>query len=35
MGVSQKLDPAIILEGSAAAISEYQGYKNDMQSDCW
>lgn len=26
---------AIILEGSAAAISEYQGYKNDMQSDCW
>ena len=26
---------AIILEGSAAAISEYQGYKNDMQGDCW
>ena len=26
---------AIILEGSASAISEYQGYKNDMQSDCW
>lgn len=26
---------AIILEGSAAGISEYQGYKNDMQSDCW
>lgn len=26
---------SIILEGSAAAISEYQGYKNDMQSDCW
>lgn len=24
-----------VLEGSAAAISEYQGYKNDMQSDCW
>lgn len=24
-----------ILEGSAGAISEYQGYKNDMQSDCW
>lgn len=24
---------ATILEGSAAAISEYQGYKNDMQSD--
>lgn len=26
---------SIILEGSAAAISEYQGYKDDMQSDCW
>ncbi|EWH01485.1 hypothetical protein [Halomonas sp. BC04] len=26
---------AIILEGSAAGVSEYQGYKNDMQSDCW
>ena len=26
---------SIILEGSAGAISEYQGYKNDMQSDCW
>ena len=26
---------AIILEGSAMAISEYQGYKSDMQSDCW
>jgi hypothetical protein len=24
-----------ILEGSAAAISENQGYKDDMQSDCW
>lgn len=24
---------AIILEGSSAAISEYQGYKNDMQND--
>lgn len=26
---------AIIFEGSAEAISEYQGNKNDMQSDCW
>jgi hypothetical protein len=26
---------AIILEGSAIAISEYQGYKNDMERDCW
>ena len=26
---------SLILEGSACAISEYQGYKNDMQSDCW
>lgn len=26
---------SIILEGSADAIAEYQGYKNDMQSDCW
>lgn len=26
---------SIILEGSSSAISEYQGYKNDMQSDCW
>lgn len=26
---------AFIMEGSAAAISEYQGYKDDMQSDCW
>lgn len=26
---------AIILEGSAAAISEYQGYKDDAQSECW
>lgn len=26
---------AIILEGSVGAISEYQGYKDDMQSDCW
>ena len=26
---------ATILDGSAAAISEYQGYKDDMQSDCW
>jgi hypothetical protein len=26
---------SIIIEGSSAAISEYQGYKNDMQSDCW
>lgn len=25
---------SIILEGSATAISEYQGYKNDMQSGC-
>tara|TARA_B100000965_G_scaffold400146_1_gene421506 strand:+ start:3674 stop:4039 length:366 start_codon:yes stop_codon:yes gene_type:complete len=26
---------SIILEGSAGAIAEFQGYKNDMQSDCW
>jgi hypothetical protein len=26
---------SMILEGSAGAISEHQGYKNDMQSDCW
>ena len=26
---------SIILEGSAGAISEYQDYKRDMQSDCW
>lgn len=26
---------SIILEGSAGAISDYQGYKNGMQSDCW
>lgn len=26
---------SIILEGSVGAISEYQGDKNDMQSDCW
>ncbi|WP_444998444.1 hypothetical protein [Aliikangiella sp. IMCC44359] len=26
---------SIILEGSAGAISEYQGYKNDMESDHW
>lgn len=26
---------SIILEGSAGAISEYQGYKNDMESEQW
>ncbi|HPQ40212.1 MAG TPA: hypothetical protein PLV45_07535, partial [bacterium] len=26
---------SIILDGLSAAISEYQGYKNDMLSDCW
>lgn len=26
---------ANILEGSASAISEYQGYKDDMHNDCW
>ncbi|MCL1119092.1 hypothetical protein N7V09_18820 [Shewanella seohaensis] len=26
---------SIILEGAAGAISDYQGYKNGMQSDCW
>jgi hypothetical protein len=26
---------SLILEGSAGAISEYQGYKDDALSDSW